>query len=402
MAIRRLVHDGKMPLETKAYNCDFAIGETGILWRALAVGGGEVFGEWMMKRSDGCWMAEILRCDDLGSSDPGRVVNHVELSIEESNLQFIPGDAAVVWGTNWDAVVDDVLAATSLSAADIVTIDGCERRLGDALREDCELINLDGETVLDWLKASASPVFAEFAKNQDGLTAWMSRNEFADLAKLASRPVGAQQLVDLLPPMQPRYYSVASSLKAHPGSVHLLASTDKRIDHVTMDKRRSVMPPWLEEEGTVPLGIVSIDVLRLPAPDLPVIMFANGTGVAPFRAFLQERAAMGATGPNWLFFGNPMRDSDFFYSDEWESLGLTHLSTAFSRDQARKIYVQDRLRENAAEVADWLRQGAHVYVCGSVDMGAAVERLFASILASAGLESTDELKSAGRYAAALF
>jgi sulfite reductase (NADPH) flavoprotein alpha-component len=178
-------------------------------------------------------------------------------------------------------------------------------------------------------------------------------------------------LVQALDRLQPRLYSIASSPKAHPEEVHLTVAVvryERNGRH-----RKGVASTFLAERAIagndVPIFIQVAHGFRLPAdPTRPIIMVGPGTGIAPFRAFLEERRAVGASGKNWLFFGDQRRERDFLYRDEIETWcrdgHLTRFDTAFSRDQAQKIYVQDRLRENAAELWAWLEQGAHLYICG--------------------------------------
>ena len=199
------------------------------------------------------------------------------------------------------------------------------------------------------------------------------------------------ELISALDPLQPRLYSIASSPRHAEGEVHLTVAAvryDKRA------RRRTGVASTFLCDRVAPGGEVAVyvhpaDAFRLPAPDRPVIMVGPGTGIAPFRAFLQERQAVGAPGRNWLVFGNPHRATDFLFEEEltgWHRGGLlTRLDTAFSRDQEHKIYVQNRLLENAAELWAWLEDGAHLYVCGDAErMARDVDRGLAYIIAKEG------------------
>jgi len=176
----------------------------------------------------------------------------------------------------------------------------------------------------------------------------------------------ADELLGTLKRLQPRLYSIASSAKAYPREVHLTVAA------VRYGKRKGVSSTFLADRagnGEVPVFVQPSKHFRLPADgDVPIIMIGPGTGVAPFRAFLQERRALGHQGRNWLFFGEQHAASDFYYQDELQGMQrdglLSHLSLAFSRDQAQKIYVQDRIREHGAELWRWLQEGAQLYICG--------------------------------------
>jgi sulfite reductase (NADPH) flavoprotein alpha-component len=191
--------------------------------------------------------------------------------------------------------------------------------------------------------------------------------------------------------MQPRLYSIASSASVTPDEVHLTLSPVRYELHG--EPRSGVASAQLadrcEPGATLPVYVQSNPHFRLPAPDVPIIMIGPGTGVAPFRAFLQEREAQGASGKSWLFFGERNFRSDFLYQTEWQQFMadgvLTRLDVAFSRDKVGKFYVQDRMREQAAELYAWLEEGAHVYVCGDGDnMAPDVHEALISLVAEQG------------------
>src|SRR5260370_15675456 len=194
-------------------------------------------------------------------------------------------------------------------------------------------------------------------------------------------------MISEIDPLQPRLYSIASSLRHVQGEIHLTVAAvryEKRARH-----RTGVASTFLCDRvapgAEIGVSVRTAEAFRLAAPDRARIMIGPGTGIAPFRAFLQERQAVGAHGRNWLFFGNPRRQTDFLFEDELTAYHrdglLTRLDTAFSRDQDHKIYVQHRLLENAAELWAWLEDGAHLYVCGDPErMARAVARGLASIV----------------------
>jgi sulfite reductase (NADPH) flavoprotein alpha-component len=188
------------------------------------------------------------------------------------------------------------------------------------------------------------------------------------------RPLSAQELADTLKRLTPRLYSIASSLEANPDEVHITVAVVQytAFDRDHFGSASNYLTELTEPGSTVPVYIAPNPRFRLPADaDTPVIMIGAGTGVAPYRAFLEEREASGANGDNWLFFGDRNFASDFLYQVEWARFRkdglLTRHHVAFSRDQQDKVYVQDRLREQAEELFAWLERGAHVYVCGDAD-----------------------------------
>ena len=210
----------------------------------------------------------------------------------------------------------------------------------------------------------------------------------------------ADALLAALPKLQPRCYSIASSPKVHPGEVHLTVAT-VRWDHQGR-QRKGVSSTFLAEraaDGPVRVFVQKAASFRPPAaPDRPMIMIGPGTGIAPFRAFLQDREATGATGDNWLFFGDQHAASDFYYRDEllgMQARGvLSRLDLAFSRDQAERIYVQDRMLEHGRALFDWLERGAHLYVCGDASrMARDVEAALRMIVEQHGGRSPEAAKA---------
>ncbi|MEY3584318.1 MAG: hypothetical protein RJA48_1401, partial [Verrucomicrobiota bacterium] len=243
--------------------------------------------------------------------------------------------------------------------------------------------------------------------------AWMEQREFLDLfEEHPSAKLGAQEFIELLRKLMPRLYSISSAPSKYPDEIHLTVAV---VRYETNGRaREGVCSTYLSErtqlnEPEVPV-FVADSHFGLPADDsIPVIMVGPGTGVAPFRSFVMDRATRGAKGKNWLFFGDQRKDSDFLYADEWaaylQSGVLTRLDLAFSRDQAAKIYVQDRMRENAAELWQWLQAGAYFYVCGDAkrmakDVDAALHAIVAEqggLTPEAAVDWVKQFKKDGRY-----
>ena len=291
------------------------------------------------------------------------------LGLADSGLTYEAGDALGVMPRNCPELVSELLDLTRLGSSTCVTLD----RLGDvplhqALTEHFEIARPNSETLAFIAERSAKPGLKHLLEpeRKAELKDWLWGRQLADVLHEYPIDCSADELLGTLKRLQPRLYSIASSAKAHPREVHLTVAA------VRYGKRKGVSSTFLADRagnGEVPVFVQPSKHFRAPADgDVPIIMIGPGTGVAPFRAFLQERRAQGHQGRNWLFFGEQHAASDFYYQDELQGMQrdglLTHLSLAFSRDQAQKIYVQDRIREHGAELWRWLQEGAQLYICG--------------------------------------
>ncbi|HEY8872943.1 MAG TPA: sulfite reductase subunit alpha [Stellaceae bacterium] len=319
----------------------------------------------------------------------------VVLETETGALDYRVGDSLGVVARNCPDLVDAIIERLGAKPETaVLSPDGAERPLGHALSQFCE-IRLPSDQAIEVLSSRAhdieeSRVLQAMAEGYPG-----AGPEDADLLDLlesfpSARPP-LSELISALSPLKPRLYSIASSPLHGAGRIDLAVAA---VRYEKRARRRTGVASTFLCDRVAPGTAVSVYVhpaagMRLAAPDRPVIMIGPGTGIAPFRAFLQEREATGARGRNWLFFGNPRRGTDFLFEDEltaWRRQGLlTRLDTAFSRDQEHKIYVQHRLLEHAAELWAWLEDGAHLYVCGDAErMARDVDRGLAYILAKEG------------------
>ncbi|MGX6446872.1 assimilatory sulfite reductase (NADPH) flavoprotein subunit [Patulibacter sp. S7RM1-6] len=300
---------------------------------------------------------------------------HVELSLEGSGLTYAPGDALGVVPTNDPELVATLLDRLSLSPEASVTTKRGTTTLHEALSSVLEITVATPRFLERWAELSGS---ADLAALRDGdakaRTAFFREHHVLDLVERFPVPgVDAEAFVAGLRPLQPRLYSIASSLAAAPDEAHLTVSTVRYDLHET--QRTGVasghLARLIDEEATIPVYVQANEHFRLPDDDVPIIMVGAGTGVAPYRAFLQEREARGASGRSWLFFGERNFRTDFLYQVEWQEFlkdeVLTRLDLAFSRDATPKTYVQDRIRRAGRDVYDWLEDGARIYVCGDAD-----------------------------------
>ena len=308
------------------------------------------------------YQAEVLSNIVLTDQGSAKEVFHLELSLEDSGIQYQPGDILAVNVPNAAELVEQVLRLSGLAAAEKVVLHGQELSLFQALQEHRELSSVTRRQLQTY-----APDFAQTV-TQD----WLYAADWVDVLQAFPAPLTAQALVDVLRPLQPRQYSIASSPTAHADEVHLLI---KRVVYDFQGRTHLGMASNGLAQVTVGTRVaVSVKEnphFKLPQdPQTPVIMIGAGTGVAPFRSFLFEREAHGIRGKTWLFFGEQRFRSDFLYQAEWlqlmENGTLERMNVAFSRDQAQKHYVQHRLRESATELYQWLTAGAHVYVCGDM------------------------------------
>lgn len=339
-------------------------------------------------------------------------VRHIEIDLADSGLRYQPGDALGVWFDNDPALVDELLALLWLKGDEQVTVDGQNLPLAQALRSHFELTQNTTLIVDKYAALSRDEKLIALLADKPALQQYAKNTPIVDMVRQAPSDLNADQLIALLRPLTPRLYSIASSQAETENEVHITVG----VVRYDIDGRprtggaSGYLADRLEVEGDIRVFIEHNDNFRLPAnPETPVIMIGPGTGIAPFRAFMQQREADGASGKNWLFFGNPHFTEDFLYQVEWQRYVkeglLTRIDLAWSRDQTHKIYVQDKLRAQGAELWNWIQQGAHIYVCGDANrMAKDVEQVLLDVVAEHGAMDTEqadeylsELRLARRY-----
>ncbi|WP_145535034.1 NADPH-dependent assimilatory sulfite reductase flavoprotein subunit [Yersinia alsatica] len=339
-------------------------------------------------------------------------VRHIEIDLGDSGLRYQPGDALGVWFDNSSALVDELLALLWLKGDELVSIDGQNMPLSQALHSHLELTQNTTVIVDKYAALSRDEKLIALLADRAALQHYAKNTPIVDMVRQAPSDLNADQLVALLRPLTPRLYSIASSQAETENEVHITVGV-VRYDIEGRPRTGGAsgyLADRLEVDGDIRIFIEHNDNFRLPAnPETPVIMIGPGTGIAPFRAFMQQREAEGATGKNWLLFGNPHFTEDFLYQVEWQRYVkdglLTRIDLAWSRDQADKIYVQDKLREQSAELWSWIQQGAHIYVCGDANrMAKDVEQVLLDVVALHGAmdaeqadEYLSELRLARRY-----
>ncbi|MBN3134443.1 NADPH-dependent assimilatory sulfite reductase flavoprotein subunit [Pectobacterium punjabense] len=331
-------------------------------------------------------------------------VRHIEIDLGDSGLRYQPGDALGVWFDNDPALVQELLELLWLKGDESVSVDGKTLPLSQALKSHFELTQNTAPIVEKYAALSRNETLLSLLADKPALQQFAQRTPLVDMVRQAPTELTAEQLLSLLRPLTPRLYSIASSQAEVESEVHITVGV-VRYEYEGRERAggaSSYLADRLSEDDEIRVFIEHNDNFRLPAnSDAPVIMIGPGTGIAPFRAFMQQRDADGAEGKNWLFFGNPHFTEDFLYQVEWQRYVkdglLTNIDLAWSRDQAHKVYVQDKLREKGAEVWRWIQDGAHLYVCGDANrMAKDVERALLDVIVEHGgmdSEQADEFLS---------
>jgi len=358
--------------------------------------------------------ASLLVSQKISGSKSAKEVSHIEIDLQGSDLHYSAGDALGIWFKNDPQLVEEIIAKLALAAETKVIVDNNELTLKEALTTQYELTSTHPAFIEGYAQLTNNAALLTLAQDKNGLRDFANSHQIIDvLTEQGNEAVTADNFIALLRHISPRLYSIASSQSEVEEEVHLTVGTVS-FKNENGEQRyggaSTFLSHRLQEGDEVKVFIEDNHNFRLPTnPETPIIMVGPGTGVAPFRAFMQEREATEATGKNWLFFGEQTFNEDFLYQVEWQahlkSGLLSKLDLAFSRDQSEKIYVQDRLRENAQEVFQWLEDGAHLYVCGDASrMAKDVQQALIEIISEQGNKSVDdaeqyltELRQAKRY-----
>ncbi|QUD81015.1 sulfite reductase subunit alpha [Gordonia polyisoprenivorans] len=339
-------------------------------------------------------------------SGPGsdKEVRHLVISLGDSGITYEPGDGISIAPVNDAALVERVISRLGATGDEPITDRKSTRTLRDALTRQYEIAT-PSKYLVDYIASrSQDPELLHLVSTGDkeALDAWLWGKDVLDLLEVdPSLTITPEELLAELRPLAHRVFSISSSPRAHQGTVHITMAT---VRYRSGERERGgVCSTFLADRrhdgDTVDIFITPNKSFRLPADDAATIMIGPGTGIAPFRAFLHERQARGCSGRNWLFFGDRHHATDYLYADEIDQFRadgvLTRVDLAFSRDQDRKVYVQDRMREQGAELFAWLESGAHLYVCGDATrMARDVETTLTEIIAEHGSRSADQ---AGDY-----
>ena len=347
------------------------------------------------------YLAEILTIQKITARDSIKNTFHIELSIDPDLIHYQPGDSVGVVAQNNTKTVDQILAYWQLNGSEPYTFKSDTLDIRSLLTEHIEITQLSKPFIQFLTTKIENNTLVELATSHASFTDYCRDHQLLDLL-LSFDPehkIPVQDILNELKSITPRLYSIASSQATEEDEVHLTINLESTTTSGHLGLASGLLCDTSEVGDEVAIYIEPNLNFRLPENnDIPVIMIGPGTGVAPFRAFLQQRHESAAKGKNWLFFGNPNFSKDFLYQAEWLKMKksglLNQISVAFSRDQTHKIYVQDRLKEQGKQVWEWLENGAHIYLCGDAKyMAKDVEHTLIEIIAEHGTLSTHDAKN---------
>ena len=342
--------------------------------------------------------ATLITNQKITGRQSDKDVRHLEFDLAGSDLHYQAGDALGVWFDNDPKLVDEILSLAQIDPTTEVTIERKTQTISTALLSHLELTQNTPAFVKGYAALANNEQLNDLVADNQALQELVQRTPIVDVLHKFPAKLTAEQLVSLLRPLMPRLYSISSSPAEVGEEVHLTVGV-VRFEHegrARSGAASSFLADRVEEDGAVRVFVEHNDNFRLPNDmTKPIIMVGSGTGVAPFRAFMQQRVADEASGKNWLIFGNPHFASDFLYQTEWQQFakeGFLHkYDFAWSRDQEKKIYVQDKIRENSTALWQWLQEGAYFYVCGdAARMAKDVEQALLEVIAKEGNLSPDE------------
>nr|WP_217534707.1 assimilatory sulfite reductase (NADPH) flavoprotein subunit [Vibrio cholerae] len=358
------------------------------------------------------YTASLSTSQKITGRDSGKDVRHIEIDLADSGITYQPGDALGVWYENRPQLVNALLDSVGLSGHEEVQVDGETLSLHLALTHHYEITAANPQLVAQFAELAQSQKLTSLAQDKEALREYATRTQVIDVLREEKVPLSATQLLSLLRRLTPRLYSIASSQSEVGEEVHLTVGV---VEYEYEGEQRlggasSFLAHQLEEGAPVKVFVEHNNNFKLPSDDnAPLIMVGPGTGIAPFRSFIQERENRGAAGKNWLLFGDRTFTQDFLYQVEWQkylkSGVLNRLDVAFSRDQHEKVYVQHRLLEQAELVWQWLQEGAYFYVCGDASrMAKDVHQALITVVEQQGglnreqaEEYVSELRKAKRY-----
>lgn len=369
-------------------------------------------GKVSKKRHDSMnpYQAEVLENRCITSFDSVSDVHHIALEIDPDEINYQPGDAVGVFFKNDPELVTEILDTIHLSAEDKVNLNGTTLTISEALSEKLELTLLHPTVVKAWAGVSDDCKLKDICEDNNKLRVFANENQFIDLILAYPADIRADKLIELLLPLKPRLYSIASSQLAYEDEIHITVSTlqYQAFERSHIGGASGYLTQRITEGDLLSIYISENSGFKLPEDDVPVIMIGAGTGIAPFRGFLQERESRSSSGKNWLIFGNRHFYRDYLYQSEWLNYRkdglLQRANVAFSRDDDERIYVQNRLQQEGKGIYNWLQEGAYIYVCGGIEMEKSISKSLKDIVKSHGDMSDDSaenfintLRIQGRY-----
>ncbi|HYQ56954.1 MAG TPA: assimilatory sulfite reductase (NADPH) flavoprotein subunit [Draconibacterium sp.] len=347
------------------------------------------FGEEFSKSNP--YMATVLEKVKITGRDSDKEVYHLELSLEGSGLEYEPGDSLGIFAKNPRELVDDILKFTGFNPEQKVDVAENEVTIEDALLHHLEITLLTYDVLNKYQEKTQNAELAKLLSDDKALDEYLYGHDVLDLLEDFPYQWNPNKLAAVLRVIPPRLYSISSSMESVGEEVHVTVSLVRyeRKNRLRKGACSSFLADNIEIEEQVPVYIEKNPAFKLPANGSKIIMVGAGTGVAPYRAFMQHRESLGIKGESWLFFGDRRFSSDFLYQLEWQKLlkkdVLTKIDVAFSRDQQEKIYVQHKLKEHQKDVYEWLENGAHLYLCGDMkNMAKDVNKTLLEIISAQG------------------
>lgn len=346
-------------------------------------------------------MATVLEKVKITGRDSDKEVYHLELSLEESGLTYQPGDSVGIFAVNPESLVEQILQKTGFDPEYIVTLENGEMKIREAFSHHLEITVLTFDTVKKYYEKTKLPELEKLLNDDKLLDDYLYGHDLLDILEDYPFDWNPNKLVEVLRQLPPRLYSISSSQDNVGDEVHATVSIVRyeRKNRLRNGACSSHLADNIEIDDQIPVYIEKNPSFKLPLNGSKLIMVGAGTGIAPYRAFLQQRETDNKTGGAWLIFGDRRFQSDFLYQIEWQkwlkSKHLEKMDVAFSRDQEEKIYVQHKLLENQEEIFRWLEEGAHFYLCGDMkSMAKDVNKTILEIIKSQGGVS---IEKAGEY-----
>ncbi|QFQ32591.1 assimilatory sulfite reductase (NADPH) flavoprotein subunit [Buchnera aphidicola (Aphis fabae)] len=346
-------------------------------------------------------IATILTNQKITGRNSTKDIRHIELNISNLNLKYTPGDALGIWYQNNNDLVKKILKLLSIKTSDVIKIKNKNINISDALKNNFELTNNTKNIVKKYADITQNKFLKEIILSDKDLDNYVKNTPLINMIIDYPQKIDSQKFVDILRPLTPRLYSISSSQSEINDEIHITVSVVKKIISgcVHLGGASGYLSELLNIDDPVKVFVEKNNNFRLPQNiNTPIIMIGSGTGIAPYRSFIQQRDNDNATGENWIFFGNPNFTEDFLYQIEWQKYLknriLTKMTLAWSRDQEKKIYIQDKIRENGQEIWKWIEKNAHIYICGNASkMAKDVEEALLDIISQNGsmsIESSNE------------
>ncbi|QCI17237.1 assimilatory sulfite reductase (NADPH) flavoprotein subunit [Buchnera aphidicola (Aphis helianthi)] len=342
-------------------------------------------------------IATILTNQKITGRNSTKDIRHIELNINNLNLKYTPGDALGVWYQNNDNLIKQIITLLSIDISDVINIKNKNINIFDALKNHFELTNNTKKIVKQYAQITQNKFLKEIILYDKELENYVKKTPLIHMINEYPQKISSQQFVNILRPLNPRLYSISSSQAETNDEIHITVSVVQKIISgcLHLGGASGYLSELLKIDDPVKIFIEKNNNFRLPQnTKTPIIMIGSGTGIAPYRAFIQQRDNDSSTGKNWIFFGNPNFTEDFLYQIEWQKYLkrgiLNKMTLAWSRDQKEKIYIQNRIKEHGEEIWDWIENNAYIYICGNASkMAKDVEKELLYIISQNGKMSIE-------------